>query len=433
MSDARAKEVNMLPPPFSESWRHSYRYTNSDLPRLTTYQAPDEKPLPFICESVKLSGGQAVDTAEFTGFGDWTNTALNNKPQAITVSGFVRGEKYIKNRNELVNALIKNTSDDYPGYLELPTWGRFAVVVLSYEIDESTDEKGQCKISLTLNRAGISDVERYAQGETITKDIKTMSEKLGETAVNKLGEAIEKAKDADTLASGFTALKMNLLRIVGVMQSPAAHLNKLTNEVTQITNLIAQGVRTPRDLLLAVFSAAASIAAGVADIKNAVTEYGTLSNPFTGNNSLKIIQQFLSNAHFTLDNTIEAITEKEQNTKRQIENAFKIVNLYASAMILPELENSTYNKTSDLLSLYTKLESSINQNDTDVYRAVSDLRIAVTETLSGKNFANELQTTLQQPLSILPLAHHLGCDEKKLRELNDIADSFAVTRRVLYV
>ena len=88
-----------LPKPASENWREAYgsttdgrAYTPSDSQAKTTYQAPNGKPVQFIYESMKLSGGLSVDTAEYPFFGFWSSAALNEKPQGITVSGFVRGD-----------------------------------------------------------------------------------------------------------------------------------------------------------------------------------------------------------------------------------------------------------------------------------------------------------------------------------------------------
>ena len=123
-----------LPLPYKENWRQAYRYENSDLPRLSSYQAPAADPVPFVQENIDLSGGLSVDIAEYPFFGYWSNTPLNEIPQKITINGFVRGDEYIKNRNALVEALRIVTSDDSPGFLELPLWGRFPVVVVNWNI-----------------------------------------------------------------------------------------------------------------------------------------------------------------------------------------------------------------------------------------------------------------------------------------------------------
>ena len=96
-----------LPAPASENWRMAYgatqgenekrlAYRASDTPAQTSYQAPKKTPVPFIYDSMKLSAGLSVDTEEYPFFGLWSSTALNEKPHGITVSGFLRGDNYIK-------------------------------------------------------------------------------------------------------------------------------------------------------------------------------------------------------------------------------------------------------------------------------------------------------------------------------------------------
>lgn len=96
-----------VPEPYSESWRESYRANEDDFPRLSTYQSPNGSPIPFILGKNDFSGGQSVDTSEYPYFGFWSNNSLNEKPQEITISGFIRGKNYIANRNELIVALRK--------------------------------------------------------------------------------------------------------------------------------------------------------------------------------------------------------------------------------------------------------------------------------------------------------------------------------------
>ena len=62
-----------LPSPASENWRmaygaipdtkNKYVYNRSETPAITSYQAPQKEPVPFVYDSIKLSGGLSVDTA----------------------------------------------------------------------------------------------------------------------------------------------------------------------------------------------------------------------------------------------------------------------------------------------------------------------------------------------------------------------------------
>jgi prophage DNA circulation protein len=145
-----------LPSPYANDWKRAERPGTEDSPRLTSYQAPGGKAVVFILKSFTFSGGQSVDTSEYPFDGLWSNEALNEKPQTLRVEGCIRGAEYVKTRNAFIEALRVKTSDDAPGFIDFPFWGRFPVVVIDYEIAENTDEKGQCAVSLTFKRAGVS-------------------------------------------------------------------------------------------------------------------------------------------------------------------------------------------------------------------------------------------------------------------------------------
>ena len=148
------KHNNCSPQAYGFS-REGRSYRSNDSPAKTSYQAPDGKPVNFVYERMQLSGGLSVDTAEYPFFGMWSSTALNEKTQGITVSGFLRGDEYIKTRDALVDALTHPTSDDEPGFISLPLWGRIPVVVVDWEVAEEAAELGQCKIDITFTRAGM--------------------------------------------------------------------------------------------------------------------------------------------------------------------------------------------------------------------------------------------------------------------------------------
>jgi hypothetical protein len=150
-----------LPTPYAENWRKAYRSGSADSPRTASYQAPGGEAIPFIQKGFRFSGGQAQDTAEYPFGGLWSNEYLNEKPQTLNVEGYVRGPAYIVQRNRLIEALRVPTGDDNPGYIDLPFWGRFPVVVGdNYEISESVREQGQCEVSIPFRRAGVSISDR---------------------------------------------------------------------------------------------------------------------------------------------------------------------------------------------------------------------------------------------------------------------------------
>lgn len=425
-----------LPKPASENWRKAYgsttdgrSYTPSDSQAKTAYQAPNGKPVQFVYESMKLSGGLSVDTAEYPFFGLWSSTALNEKTQGITVSGFLRGDEYIKSRNLLVDALRVTTTDDEPGYITLPLWGRFPVIVIDWDIEETAKELGQCKVNITFTRAGCPLAERWQDDNAIGKSVLEAAEDVKIAAANSYVSRLADSVDEKTLVKSFQLFRKKLFETVGRIQGGYRKLNELSNSVARISNLIAQGIRSPKTLALALFGIMGKIATSLAEIKNAGEETAAFFR--IKNNEKNALFCFLPEHKYQLP--VEAVTAKQIATKKETENLYKTAALYAAARILPTVPAQSYNKTANLFALYDRLERSVDLEDTDVYGAVTELRRALSKELAAKELSAELSITLNAGMPLLTLAHYLGAEEAVLRHLNFIEDSFAVKGEIRYV
>ena len=420
-----------LPRPYNEAWREAYRYDKEDSPRLSTYQAPGGNPIPFVLDNIRLSGGQSVDTAEYAFHGLWSNTPLNEKPHEITIEGFIRGESYIKNRNALVEAFRVTTDDDNTGFIDLPLWGRFPVIVITYDFEEKAKENGQCSVSLTLTRAGVTIEERWEfdgegfdiHGRTY-EAVKILEEKM----LQNFEKALEGNFDNNALAQGFTQLKNTLIGGIGRIQGAITSLNRMTNAAVGITNLIAQGILSPRELAESLFGAAASIVTGIMEIKNNWDD--TKSYFQNSGNYKKMLLQFLSAETYKTD--IEAVTVKQHVTKNNIENLYKTTALLTAGQLLVQMD-MTYQEARAYWELYENLESSVDKNDPEIYQAIKEMRIAASRELSIRNLDTELIRTITHPLPLLYLARFLGCTDEKIRQLNFISDSFVISGNIIYV
>ena len=425
-----------LPKSASENWRKAYgsttdgrSYTPSDSQAKTTYQAPNGKPVQFVYESMKLSGGLSVDTAEYPFFGLWSSTALNEKTQGITVSGFLRGDEYIKSRNLLVDALRVTTTDDEPGYITLPLWGRFPVIVIDWDIEETAKELGQCKVNITFTRAGCPLAERWQGDNAIGKSVLEAAEDVKIAAANSYVSRLADSVDEKTLVKSFQLFRKKLFETVGRIQGGYRKLNELSNSVARISNLIAQGIRSPKTLALALFGIMGKIATSLAEIKNAGEETAAFFR--IKNNEKNALFCFLPEHKYQLP--VEAVTAKQIATKKKTENLYKTAALYAAARILPTVPAQSYNKTANLFALYDRLERSVDLEDTEVYGAVMELRRALSKELAAKELSAELSITLNAGMPLLTLARYLGADESVLRKLNFIEDSFALEGDLHYV
>jgi hypothetical protein len=381
-----------------------------------------------------------VDTAEYPFFGLWSNTPLNEKPHTITVTGFIRGEGYIKIRTEMVEALRITTSDEACGFMDLPLWGRFPVVVTSYEVEEEGKEAGQCTFTLTFTRAGITAAERERLAGQRSKILagslfQSMPEGSTAAAVKLLEKSAaahfeKKLKDtADnaTLAESFTSLSENLTQAAGRIQGDAPTINTIGRTSRSITSLIAQGIRYPRELAQALISTTACFVNSIMEIKNSSLE----TSLYFHNNVKNILLWFLSQDNYL--SGIEAVTVRQMITRDAVENLFRTASLCAAAGLIVRLEDPTYQQVKNYWTLYQRLEAAVNREDPDIYRAVQDLRISAAGELAARSLDRELVRYLHVPVPLLYLAHYLGCDTEKIRQLNRPADSFVMQGEIIYV
>lgn len=435
-----------MPRAYSDSWREAYGRT-ADTPRFSSYQAPGGNPVDFVFDSIGIGGGQNVDTAEYP-YGFWSNTRLGEKPHTVKLKGHLIGEDYIKERSELIAALQAATDDDNPGTLDLPLWGRFKVVVQNWNVDEAKTDTGSCEISIDFVRAGYSDTQRFtdAASSLTSLNVEKAVSDLKSAATASFAATVEAAKDTEMLASGFAEIVNTLADVVGTVQGAVSVINDVTNKVRAITNLIAQGVRAPKELAQALVSAVFGIIAGVIEIKNAADEtasyfmsgddeedVNTVSEQFIKRNEKKVLLNFLTATNYELSD--EAITEQQYNTKKAVENLYKAVAFGASAQLITQLDSDsqTYESVRGLWSLLSKLEDSIEKEDSDVYAAVEDVRIAAAQTLLSQNYDTELTRRIRKETPLLAIALYLGCDADKIRTLNFVSDSFLIKGDVKYV
>lgn len=500
-----------LPRPFSLNWRDAYKCDDKDYPRFSSYQAPGKGPTLFIQESFKLSSGQSVDTSEFPSFGYWANQPINEIPQSITVTGFLRGLDYINDRNALWQALQIETSDDECGYLEIPTWGRFPVVVKTYDVEEATKAKGQCSISITFVRAGLSGDSRLyeSSNQLIQENVEDTTAEFKEKAIKQFESElivyndryspnlrVKKTNNDSTLArgagnnepaagltrsapagftksagnnepagstgsadddettgfigsagnnepvtyrsaraidnqmllSGLADIKNKLTKIVGRMQGHQSQLNDMTNTAAQIIILLDQGIRNPEQLSRSLFEAVEAMIVLVKSIQNSVDDSVKF---FTVKDNIRnMLLLFLVSDKFELKE--KAITEAQRITKKEVENLYKMISYFASALLLAELE-TTYQKHKNFWDLFIRLENSINQSNPEIYAAIEKIRISVSKTLIEKESDVELSMPVDLPIPVLVLASYLGCPEEKIRDLNNVADSFICKGNMIYV
>lgn len=431
------KDKFTLPQTTSTSWREAYTIKN-----LPSYTPPNSvKEIDFILDNIKIAGGQSVYNGEYPFNGKWSNTAINEKTQIITVSGFLRGEKYIEKRNELVEALRIETNDDNAGYLFLPLWGRLKVVVLGWSVDESVNENGQCKIEINLNRVGESETERLKSLDYVNTVIEDANA-LKNNSVLSLSEKLKQNFDANTFISSIKIGMSKLENIIARIQGNASEINNMVKSVNALTALIAQGVKTPAIIAEAFSNIAGSIANGVIQIKQSAyqsrdsvkSSYSNIASYFSvssssDKNEVKALVALsnTSSLDFTNENMISI---KQVHTATETANFIKLIAIYTMSLILED-GSETKDKLKNYLALYEKLFNSIDLNDSSIYSSVLTLKLSTISSLENKNLESVKNIEFNKTQTLLYAQKYLACE--KLRELNNIEDSFNIDRKINYV
>jgi len=412
-----------LPAPHAGRWMRERRREGdgenpNDAPRLASYQPPDGEAVPFVLNGFRFTGGQSKDTAEYPFGGLWSNERMNEKPQELSVEGFLRGDNYISRRNALIEALRVPTCDDSPGILDLPFWGRFPVVVGDgYEVSESSDEQGQCRVSIPFTRAGVSVETRTLElddGESATAaaaELGAATERTRSAAVGEFEARLDSGRlDLGTLRAGFGRITNALLSVTGRIQGTRRVLNAITGGVLGILSLVNQGVRLPRELALAMFNAATLIVAGVAEIKNSLALYGrdiqgpALAGsgkppPPQADNERNALLLFLSADTFGLP--YDAATVSQAATQNATENLYRTMAYVASVEIIAGMDSPSRKSAAGYWRLLSNLENSIDRENPAVHAALADVRSALSQWLSRQPLSSETARRLSVPAPIL--------------------------------
>ena len=389
----------------------------------------------FIISKNSFGGGMSTNADEYPFFGGWSSRNLNEKPQSIKVDGKIMGNGLYR-RNLLIEALRQPTSDDSPGWIDLPTWGRFAVIVETWEASDTPDAQGRIDLSLTFTRAGISEANRTQFVETPTVDsaralVQFAAKDVFKAALN------EESLSNPMLQAGFGEIVSALLNVVGRIQGAKTVLNGIANQVLNILDILNQGIRSPGELASALFGAVDAIAAGIIGVGNtAESELEGWESLFSkagiARNTHNLAMLFLSNAHFALKTPVA--TWRDLRTKQETERLMKIVSFIGAAQLLVIIPDVSRTRLRNLAQLFLNSEALLDQEDPMLLMACSDLRIATLSQMNATASRLELTRQISGLQPVLSLAKLLGVEYDDFISLNPgIADQFAVHDEVIYV
>lgn len=424
-----------LPTPPSPHWREALIPDPAGSPRLASYQSPDGEPIPFVLRSLRFAGGQSRDAAEYPFGGLWSGTYLNEKPQTLAVEGFLRGPSYIARRHALVEALRVPTGDDSPGFLELPFWGRFPVVVgEDYEVSEQSDEQGQCALSLTFTRAAFHTAGD-ALAEATPEDVHNAARWVRDEMIAEFEAEEWSRSPLAAIRAVMGKATAAVLRVMGWIQGAKGVMSVLTADVLGMAQLVEQGILLPRQIAQAVFNVGASLVGAALSIRNAVMSYtdGRFGMPRIPrlDDGRGALTALLSPGAFDLGEN--AATPGEAAAARAVGNLCRAMALCAGSEMLAEMDGLTRDSALGYWTLLEGMADSVDTENPAVHAAIRNMMATLSRLLSAKGLAAERTRRMDSPMPLLALAAHLGCAEDDLRRLNPVADSFVVRGEVTYV
>jgi len=435
-----------LPAPPSPLWREALTPDPAGAPRLASYQPPGGEPIPFALRAVRFSGGQSRDAAEYPFGGLWSGEYLNEKPQALSVEGFLRGRDYIARRHALVEALRAPTGDGFPGHIELPFWGRFPVVVGdSYEVSERSDELGQCALTMAFTQAaagaggGALAGAPALESAPAPEDVEAAAGRVREAAAAEFEAEAERLRPPVAAVRAALGRATNaMLRVTGRVQAAQGVMDALTADIMGMLALAEQGILAPRRTAQAAFNAGASLVGAVASARNAAASYGDrragmprpprLPGLDDGRGALTAL---LSPGAF--GDGGGAATPAEEAAARSVGNLCRAMALSAGCEIAAGMGGLTRGAALGYWALLEGLAEGICAENPAVHEAVSGMTAALSRLLASRGLAAEMARRVESPMPILALAARLGCAEGDLRRLNAVADSFVIEGEVTYV
>lgn len=414
----------------SPSWREAY-----DSGSLIKYEAPNKDAVSFIYETVKMTGGHNVDNGEYpleSDSGSWSNYAITEATNKITVSGFLRGDEYLSSRASLIDSFKVNTDDDNPAFIFIPLYGRLRVALISWSIDENAAENGQCKIELNLNFVLKKEKESVS-----AISLENATDNLNSVATSKLEEELSSDKASfSSFLSSVNGYASDMSSAIGKVQGKTEYINKMSGALNTLTSVMASGTKTVSLYVQALSNVYGAIVNGLLEMKQAAVENAEYTISFVRQfsakdhadlNIKKTIISFVSYAD--KDSSKELTKPEEIETAKASDNFIKIAVIINLSFLIVQLE-ATKSKYKDYINLFDKLYDSIDKNDSLLNSALIDLRVAMIEQLKNKELENERKIKFNKNNNLLNVEHYLKCYD--LRELNFIEDSFNLPKEIIY-
>lgn len=324
---------------------------------------------------------------------------LGRKARGFSIEAFVLGEDYMSARDKLIDALEAFGA----GELVHPYRGRSQVVVTSARISESTADGGVAQFSITFTESGeaVNPSPKMDTGTVVT-GAADAAQAASESSFADLFSAagLQDFVGAEALTSVNTALTSIRTAAGGMLGN--ALLPDFMLELDGISGNASSLINIPGNLAGGLFGLVRGLS-------------GMASGPTSALSGLQSLFSFGQDLKPVPNSTLGG-TYYTPSRAQQATNQAAVVNLTRQAAVIEaarvstQIQPASYNEAIALRDdIAGQLETHAETAPDPVYRALTDLRIAVIQDINTR--AADLSRTVQYPvprtLPALVVAHRL--------------------------
>jgi prophage DNA circulation protein len=351
--------------------------------------------VPFLVESADRAGGRRTVVHQFPFRDEPYVEDLGETAHTHRVEGYVIGDNYLSQKNDLLNELEKFG----PGTLVHPYYGSLTVICSSVSVHESRADGGYAQFSLEFSETPAQSPSPSAVSDPVAQVSAAADAANAATDAQFATDYDGSGLPAFALASAETAIKNAAAAIKDQLSSVVSATQEaaqLNSQVTLITAEAASLARTPA-LILGRFR----------DALHALSS-STIAAP--GAVMSALFDTYVADLGATITGTSTTATRtRESSNQVALTSALRRVFVIEAARLAPIVP---FVSTDDAITARTKIAGFLDEQaalaDNLSYPAIVDLRSQVLRAVpGGAAFASIVTVTRKVPVPSLLLAYQL--------------------------
>lgn len=383
--------------------------------------------VPFFIESTDVDLGRRVEVLRFPGREDVVGQDLGKDAASFSVSGYVIGGDYDRQREELEAALLTPG----PGTLVHPSRGELLVLVHDrIRVRESKDRGGQAVITFSCT------VSTPAQPRFAGVNAAASAVAKADTATEAVAQATERTVTTTGLPSSAVSPAIALLSdMADVLTLARTTIGTVVDDVSTVIE-VEERLVTEATALLAAPGDLATLIAGAffdlfEDAAAAASSTGKLGSAAFDASLIgerkrivrtvrRAVGQIIDGTETTTIDDTTAISEAETTNLKALDAMFRVSALSAYAHAIPSMPWTSYQEASaastELLAWFDEVEPNV---DDDTYAALRDLRVSIARYLevAARSLPYLRDHVPAAETSTILLAHELYGDARRESEI----------------